>query len=78
MRALDAPGYVVGALYVRRDKLDDVLISWNGSSANATLDRSTGEHARLEGARRFEFGNRFWPSAVSGAGRDAPQQRRGD
>jgi L-cysteine/cystine lyase len=58
-------GQGVGALYVRRDRLNDILISWTGSSANATLNRATGDHEWLEGARRFEFGNRFWPSYVA-------------
>ena len=58
-------GQGVGALYVRRDKLDDILVSWTGSSATEELNRATGDHAWLEGARRFEFGNRFWPSYVA-------------
>lgn len=58
-------GQGVGALYVRRDKLDDILVSWTGSSATAELDRVTGDHEWAQGARRFEFGNRFLPSYVA-------------
>ena len=55
-------GYGVGLFYVRRDQLDGISVSWTGAGSTEFLNRETGEHRWWEGARRFEFGNRLWPS----------------
>jgi selenocysteine lyase/cysteine desulfurase len=57
-------GYGVGAFYVRRALLDEVAVSWTGAGAAEHLDRETGRLQWWGGARRFEFGNRLWPSYV--------------
>lgn len=50
-----------GALYVRRDRLDDLAISWTGSGSTRQLDRVSGEYQWKPNASRFEFGGRAWP-----------------
>jgi selenocysteine lyase/cysteine desulfurase len=57
-------GYGVGFFYVRRALLDEVAVSWTGAGATEHLDRETGRLRWRDGARRFEFGNRLWPSYV--------------
>ncbi len=80
-------GYGVGLFYTRRDQLEQLAVSWTGAGATEFLDRETGEHRWSEGARRFEFGNRLWPSYVglgaaaaylSEIGLDAIEARSGE
>ena len=46
-----------GALFVRRERLDDVQLSWAGSHSHATMDYA-GNYSLLPGAARYEFGTR--------------------
>ena len=46
-----------GALFVRREILDDVQLSWAGSHSHATMDYEGG-YTLLPGAARYEFGTR--------------------
>ena len=46
-----------GALFVRRDILDDVQLSWAGSHSHATMDYDGG-YTLLPSAARYEFGTR--------------------
>lgn len=46
-----------GALFVRREMLDDVQLSWAGSHSHATMDYE-GNYSLLPGAARYEFGTR--------------------
>jgi len=46
-----------GALFVRRDILDDVQLSWAGSHSHATMDYG-GNYTLLPSAARYEFGTR--------------------
>ena len=46
-----------GALFVRRDMLDDVQLSWAGSHSHATMDYE-GAYTLLPSAARYEFGTR--------------------
>ncbi len=46
-----------GALFVRRDILDDVQLSWAGSHSHATMDYEGG-YTLLPSAARYEFGTR--------------------
>ena len=46
-----------GALFVRRDILDDVQLSWAGSHSHATMDYK-GNYTLLPSAARYEFGTR--------------------
>ncbi|MGA7672352.1 MAG: aminotransferase class V-fold PLP-dependent enzyme [Nitrolancea sp.] len=80
-------GYGVGLFYTRRDQLEELAVSWTGAGATESLDRETGEHRWSRGARRFEFGNRLWPSYVglgaaadylSEIGLDAIEARSGE
>jgi L-cysteine/cystine lyase len=80
-------GYGVGLFYVRRDQLDQLSVSWTGAGATEFLDHVTGEHRWLDGARRFEFGNRLLPSYLgmgeaadflSEIGLDAIEARAGE
>lgn len=57
-------GYGIGTLYVRRALLGEVAVSWTGAGATEHLDRETGQRQWWGGARRYEFGNRLWPSYV--------------
>ena len=46
-----------GALFVRRERLDDVRLSWAGSHSHATMDYE-GAFTLLPSAARYEFGTR--------------------
>ena len=46
-----------GALFVRREVLDDVRLSWAGSHSHATMDYE-GNYTLLPSAARYEFGTR--------------------
>ena len=46
-----------GALFVRRETLDDVQLSWAGSHSHATMDYEGG-YTLLPSAARYEFGTR--------------------
>ena len=46
-----------GALFVRREILDDVRLSWAGSHSHATMDYE-GNYTLLPSAARYEFGTR--------------------
>ena len=46
-----------GALFVRREVLDDVQLSWAGSHSHATMDYE-GAYTLLPSAARYEFGTR--------------------
>ena len=46
-----------GALFVRRDVLDDVRLSWAGSHSHETMDYEGG-YTLLPSAARYEFGTR--------------------
>ncbi|MDE2677990.1 MAG: aminotransferase class V-fold PLP-dependent enzyme [Gemmatimonadota bacterium] len=46
-----------GALFVRRELLDDVRLSWAGSHSHETMDYE-GAYALLPSAARYEFGTR--------------------
>ena len=46
-----------GALFVRRERLDDVRLSWAGSHSHATMDYE-GAYTLLPSAARYEFGTR--------------------
>ena len=46
-----------GALFVRRELLDDVRLSWAGSHSHETMDYD-GAYALLPSAARYEFGTR--------------------
>ena len=46
-----------GALFVRREVLDDVQLSWAGSHSHATMDYEGG-YTLLPSAARYEFGTR--------------------
>ncbi|MDE2753829.1 MAG: aminotransferase class V-fold PLP-dependent enzyme [Gemmatimonadota bacterium] len=46
-----------GALFVRRDILNDVQLSWAGSHSHATMDYE-GAYTLLPSAARYEFGTR--------------------
>lgn len=46
-----------GALFVRRDVLDDTLLSWTGSHSHASMDYA-GNYTLKPEASRFEFGTR--------------------
>ena len=46
-----------GALFVRREVLDDVQLSWAGSHSHATMDYE-GSYTLLPRAARYEFGTR--------------------
>ena len=46
-----------GALFVRREVLDDVRLSWAGSHSHATMDYE-GAYTLLPSAARYEFGTR--------------------
>ncbi|MDE2943267.1 MAG: aminotransferase class V-fold PLP-dependent enzyme [Gemmatimonadota bacterium] len=46
-----------GALFVRREMLDDVQLSWAGSHSHATMDYE-GAYTLLPRAARYEFGTR--------------------
>lgn len=46
-----------GALFVRRDVLDDVRLSWAGSHSHDTMDYA-GNYTLLPSAARYEFGTR--------------------
>ena len=46
-----------GALFVRRDVLDDVQLSWAGSHSHDTMDYE-GSYTLLPSAARYEFGTR--------------------
>ena len=46
-----------GALFVRREALDDVQLSWAGSHSHATMDYE-GAYTLLPSAARYEFGTR--------------------
>jgi len=46
-----------GALFVRREMLDDVQLSWAGSHSHATMDYE-GNYTLLPSAARYEFGTR--------------------
>ena len=46
-----------GALFVRREALDEVRLSWAGSHSHATMDYEGG-YTLLPGAARYEFGTR--------------------
>ena len=46
-----------GALFVRREVLDDVQLSWAGSHSHATMDYE-GNYTLLPSAARYEFGTR--------------------
>lgn len=67
-----------GTLFVRREILDDTLLSWTGAHSHETMDYE-GHYRLLPTAARFEFGNRAlatfagfdeslrWMDAVGGA-----------
>ena len=46
-----------GALFVRRELLDEVHLSWSGAHSHATMDYEGG-YTLLAGAARYEFGTR--------------------
>ena len=46
-----------GALFVRREALDEVQLSWAGSHSHATMDYE-GNYTLLPSAARYEFGTR--------------------
>jgi selenocysteine lyase/cysteine desulfurase len=46
-----------GALFVRREILDETLLSWNGAHSHATMDYE-GHYELKPDASRFEFGTR--------------------
>ena len=51
-----------GALYIKRDKLQQVTPSWVGDVAGGSLDyREEGSYTFAPGAKRFEFATRCWP-----------------
>lgn len=58
-------GLGVSVLYVRKDHLDDLQVSFSGALADESLDRDTLEFTFKPSARRYEYGNRHWPNYVA-------------
>lgn len=51
-----------GALYLRRDSLEQISPSWLGDAPGGTIDyREEGSYTLSAGAKRFEFSTRCWP-----------------
>ena len=57
-------GFGVGALYVRRELLDEVAVSWTGAGATQASRPPNDELTWMHDARRYEFGGRLWPAYV--------------
>lgn len=54
-----------GALYLRKERLDDVKLTFCGDVAGGAIDyREDGTYAPAPGAKRFEFATRCWPLYV--------------
>ncbi|MBX3015967.1 MAG: aminotransferase class V-fold PLP-dependent enzyme [Caldilineaceae bacterium] len=63
--------YPSAALYIRRDKLDEIDITWSGSNVTKTGSVTMGveDLQWIDGARRFEYGGRTYPyDTAFGAG----------
>ena len=63
--------YPSGALYIRRDRLDDIEVTWTGSNVTKTGSVTMGPEDLqwIDGARRFEYGGRTYAyDAALGAG----------
>jgi selenocysteine lyase/cysteine desulfurase len=63
--------YPSAALYVRRDRLDHIEVTWTGSNVTKTGSVTMGpeELQWIDGARRFEYGGRTYPyDTALGAG----------
>ena len=58
-------GRGVGAFYVRRDRIEDLKVSWSGAYAAVNFDMMSGTFSFREDARRFEFGGRNWQMYAS-------------
>ena len=53
--------YAAGVLYVRKDRLDEVAVTYAGGRAEAWVDHETDSYALKETAGRFEYGPWSWP-----------------
>ena len=65
--------YPSAALYIRRDALDRVAVTWTGSRATETarIDMAMDDMTVIPGARRFEYGGRvFAHDSAMAAGAD--------
>lgn len=63
--------YPSAALYIRRDRLDDITVTWCGSNVTQTGSVTMGPEDLqwIEGAKRFEYGGRTYAyDAALGAG----------
>jgi selenocysteine lyase/cysteine desulfurase len=53
--------YTAGALYVRRERLDDLAVTYAGGRAERWLDFEEDTYALHDSAERFQFGPWSWP-----------------
>lgn len=53
--------YAAGLLYVRRDMLDTLQVTYAGGRAEATMDWQADTYALHDSAERFQFGPWSWP-----------------
>lgn len=53
--------YAAGALYVRRERLDDLRVTYAGGRAEAWLDFKQDRFALKDNAERFQYGPWSWP-----------------
>ena len=53
--------YAAGALYVRKERLDDVQVTYAGGRAEKWLDGETDQYELHETAERFQYGPWSWP-----------------
>lgn len=68
--------YPSAALYIRRDKLDEIDVTWCGSNVTKTGSVTMGveDLQWIDGARRFEYGGRTYPyDTAFGAGIESVQ-----
>lgn len=57
-------GAGIGALYLKRELLDEVKVSWTGAGAVEGASGRSDAPVWYPSARRFEFGSRLWPVYV--------------
>jgi len=53
--------YAAGALYVRKDRLDEVAVTYAGGRAEAWIDFKSDRYELKKTAGRFEYGPWSWP-----------------
>jgi selenocysteine lyase/cysteine desulfurase len=57
-------GSGIGALYIRRELLGEVAVSWTGQGATESGQPDLAELPWWDSARHYEFGGRNWPAYV--------------